>query len=86
MELPRRSRGDELLKPGELTALRARLLRAVADRGLREEYRRRIGRVMRARRDGGVVLFYVLKCAMHYHSHTMARQMASGSARLVNSF
>src|SRR3982750_4219881 len=25
MELPRRTRGDELLKPGELTALRARL-------------------------------------------------------------
>src|SRR5947209_11441734 len=31
MELPRRSRGDELLRPGELTALRARL-RAVAPR------------------------------------------------------
>src|SRR3954471_22627143 len=25
MELPRRNRGDELLRPGELTALRARL-------------------------------------------------------------
>src|SRR5215207_9304511 len=31
MELPRRTRGDELLKPGELTALRARL-RAMASR------------------------------------------------------
>ena len=27
MELPRRNRGDELLKPGELTAIRARLRR-----------------------------------------------------------
>ena len=31
MELPRRSRGDELLKPGELSALRARL-RQISDR------------------------------------------------------
>jgi len=31
MELPRRARGDELLKPGELTALRQRL-RQIAGR------------------------------------------------------
>src|SRR6476469_428482 len=30
MELPRRTRGDELLRPGELTALRERLRRVAA--------------------------------------------------------
>jgi hypothetical protein len=34
MELPRRGRGDELLKPGELTALRDRLRRASAKHDL----------------------------------------------------
>jgi hypothetical protein len=66
--------------------LRARLLGAVADRGLREEYRRRIGRVMRARRDGGIVLFYVLKCAMHYHAYRLVRQYQAEGRALVNTF
>ena len=38
------------------------------------------------RRDPGILLFYVLKCAMHYHAYTMAKEMASGQGRIVNSF
>src|SRR5438067_4032780 len=34
MELPRRARGDELLKPGELTRLRERLRKVAADHDL----------------------------------------------------
>jgi hypothetical protein len=66
--------------------LRARLLAAVPDRELREEYRRRLGRVMRVRHDGGVVLFYALKCAMHYHADRMVRQFQADGRTLVNTF
>ena len=64
----------------------ARLMRGLPDPALRREYHRRIWRVLKVRRDPGVLLFYVLKCAMHYHAYSMARQMASGQGRIVNSF
>ncbi|HMC66393.1 MAG TPA: radical SAM protein [Gemmataceae bacterium] len=63
-----------------------RLMMSVPDATLRRQYRRRLWRLLKARPDPGLFVLYLLKCAMHYHSHTMARQMASGSARLVNSF
>jgi radical SAM superfamily enzyme YgiQ (UPF0313 family) len=63
-----------------------RLMREIPEAGLRREYRRRLGRLLRRRRDPGLVLLYLIKCAMHYHHYTMARQMTSGRSPIYNSF
>jgi radical SAM superfamily enzyme YgiQ (UPF0313 family) len=63
-----------------------RLMRGVPDAGLRREYRRRLWRLVRSRPDPALLFNYLIKCAMHYHHHTMAREMARGQGRLVNSF
>jgi hypothetical protein len=63
-----------------------RLLRRVPDARLRREYRKRLAGVLRSRREPAVLLAYALKCAAHYHYHTMARQMAGGATRVYNSF
>src|SRR5262245_33137790 len=63
-----------------------RLLRGVPEAGLRREYLRRLGRLCRARPDPSLLLAFALKCALHYHQHTMARRMASGRTRVYNSF
>ena len=63
-----------------------RLIRSVPDRALRKEYARRIAMLVKARPDPTLLFFYVLKCAMHYHHVTMARQMTEGNTTLANSF
>jgi hypothetical protein len=63
-----------------------RLMQWVPEVKLRREYRRRIGRLLRARRDPTVFPVYLLKCALHYHQHTMAKQMALGDSPIYNSF
>jgi hypothetical protein len=40
----------------------------------------------KVRRDPAVLVHYLVKCAMHYHHHKMARQMASAQGTIVNSF
>ena len=62
----------------------ASLMWHVDDRGLRREYRRRAGRVLLAHRDPGLLLYYLIKCAMHYHLHRMAMDLAGG--RVLTSF
>jgi radical SAM superfamily enzyme YgiQ (UPF0313 family) len=62
------------------------LLCNLPDRNLRAEYRRRIVRLLRVRRDPAVLFVYLIKCAMHYHHYTMARQMSEREAPVVNSF
>jgi hypothetical protein len=64
----------------------ARLMHKVPDPALRREYRRRVARLLQVRRDPAVLLLYLVKCAMHYHSYTMARQMARGDRPVVNVF
>src|SRR5262249_4515416 len=63
-----------------------RLMRHIPEAGLRREYRKRIARLLRVRRAPDVLLVYLVKCAMHYHHHTMARQMAGGGGPVYNSF
>ena len=41
---------------------------------------------MKARRDPAVLFVYLVKCAMHYHHYTMARQMSERETHVVNSF
>ena len=64
----------------------ARLMQGVPEADLRKEYRKRLRRLVQVRRDPGTVLIYVIEMAIHYHAHTMARQMSSGGIRIVNSF
>jgi radical SAM superfamily enzyme YgiQ (UPF0313 family) len=61
------------------------LMRSVPEAELRREYRRRIGRLLKVRREPEVLFIYVIKCAMHYHHYTMARQMGQGERAVVNS-
>jgi radical SAM superfamily enzyme YgiQ (UPF0313 family) len=67
-------------------ALYHRLTTNVPEAWLRQEYRKRIRKLLRKRRNPGVLLMYLLKCAMHYHTYTLSKQLASGGSRLVNSF
>jgi radical SAM superfamily enzyme YgiQ (UPF0313 family) len=62
------------------------LMQGVPEASLRKEYRKRIWRLVKARPDPNLVILYIIKCAMHYHAHTMARQMALGGSRVYNSF
>jgi radical SAM superfamily enzyme YgiQ (UPF0313 family) len=64
----------------------ARLMSRVNEPALRKIYRERITRLMRRRPDPVVWFVYVLKCAIHYHHFTMAKEMATADSPLVNSF
>jgi radical SAM superfamily enzyme YgiQ (UPF0313 family) len=61
-----------------------RLTVVVPERSLRQEYRRRLWRLLRARPDANLAILYLFKCAMHYHQWTMAREMASGRTPIYN--
>ncbi len=63
-----------------------RLMRNIPERELRREYRKRFWRFVTARPNANIAFFYLIKCVMHYHQCTMARQMAVEHGRVVNSF
>jgi radical SAM superfamily enzyme YgiQ (UPF0313 family) len=83
---PWRRTGDLVKDMGRAVGLFARLMRRVPEAPLRREYRRRLARLLRERPDPRLIFLYTVKCAMHYHHFTMARQMAGGHTALVNSF
>lgn len=60
-----------------------RLIRGVP-RELRRQYARRMLRLVRHRPDPAVLFVGLIKCAVHYHHHTMAQQMARHEAAMVN--
>ena len=64
----------------------ARMMMGIPDPALRREYRKRIGRLIRARPDPGTILTYTFKCAQHYHAYTMARKMAAKRAAVVSGY
>jgi radical SAM superfamily enzyme YgiQ (UPF0313 family) len=68
------------------TVLFARLMRRIPEPELRREYRQRVWKLLKSRRDPSLLLLYVIKCAMHYHHHRMATQMTSGRTKVYNSF
>ena len=63
-----------------------RLMRHVPDKSLQHEYRRRIGRLLKSRRDPAVLFVYTLKCAVHFHHYTMSKQMARDESPVLNTF
>jgi hypothetical protein len=66
--------------------LYGRLMRQIPQASLRHEYRKRVTQLLWQRRDPALLMLYLIKCAMHYHHHTMAREMATGRSSVVNSF
>ncbi len=71
---------------GEALGIFARLMRHVPDAGLRREYRHRLWRVVKRRREPLVLQTYAIKCAMHHHVHTLVRQMLGEGRQITNSF
>jgi hypothetical protein len=53
------------------------LMRGVPDAELRREYRRRLMRLIRHRREPQIIQTYAVKCAMHYHAHRMVQELLS---------
>jgi hypothetical protein len=83
---PARRLGGIVKDLSRTLGLFARLMRRVPEASLRRQYRRRLARLLQKRPDPHLLFLYTVKCAMHYHHHTMARQMAVGQSALVNSF
>jgi radical SAM superfamily enzyme YgiQ (UPF0313 family) len=55
-----------------------RLMWKVPEPELRRIYRRRMTTMLRHRPDPSVLFICVVKCAMHYHQHTMSREISEG--------
>src|SRR6516162_3533437 len=53
------------------------LMRGIPDAELRREYRRRLMRLVRHRREPQIIQTYAVKCAMHYHAHRMVQALLS---------
>jgi hypothetical protein len=62
------------------------LMLRVPDAALRRVYRRRFWRLLGRRPDPDLTILFMIKCAMHYHKYSMARQMAAGDVPVYNSF
>jgi hypothetical protein len=63
-----------------------RLLNAIPEKHLRQEYRRRFWRFLKAKRRPGLAFFYLFHIAMHYHAYSMSRNMTSKRTAIFNSY
>ena len=57
-----------------------RLMNHVESTTLRKEYRHRIWQAMKATRDPGMILIYVMKCAVHHHTDRLINDLEGGVA------
>jgi radical SAM superfamily enzyme YgiQ (UPF0313 family) len=64
----------------------SRIMRRLPEANLRREYRRRMWRLLKVRRDPGLWFVYLIKCAQHYHTYQLAKQMTNRRTPIVNSF
>jgi radical SAM superfamily enzyme YgiQ (UPF0313 family) len=62
------------------------LMHGVPDAELRQEYHRRAAGFLRSRPEPAALFVYLLKCAIHYHHYTLAREMAGHESKITNSF
>jgi radical SAM superfamily enzyme YgiQ (UPF0313 family) len=70
----------------QAVGLFARLMLHVKEPHLRREYRTRVWRIFTERREPGVLLYYVIKCAFHYHLYKMAETFRAGRCETMNTF
>jgi radical SAM superfamily enzyme YgiQ (UPF0313 family) len=66
--------------------LLARFTWKLREPALRREYLRRIWRVVRERPDPSMLWLTLVKCACHYHAHTMASRMSRGQTPVTNTY
>jgi radical SAM superfamily enzyme YgiQ (UPF0313 family) len=82
----RRGWRAEALALFQAVALGARLMRKVPEPQLRRAYSLRLWRALATCRSPALVRLYAVRCAMHYHFCTLARNLAAGQGgRVVNS-
>ncbi len=70
----------------QAVGLFVRLMSGIPERHLKREYRRRVWRYLKYRRNPGMLLLYLVKVAQHYHAYTMATRMKEGRSPLYNSY
>jgi radical SAM superfamily enzyme YgiQ (UPF0313 family) len=70
----------------EAFVLMARLMARVRDRSLRQVYRQRMWRFLRARRNPTAVRVYAIKCAVHYHMHQLVGALAASGGAVINTY
>ena len=58
----------------------------VPDRALRKQYRKRLWGFLKVHRRPGLLLYYVVHLAMHYHVSKLAKDMSTRESQLVNSY
>jgi radical SAM superfamily enzyme YgiQ (UPF0313 family) len=82
-----RRRRAALRALAQTAGLFARLMARVGEPSLRREYRRRMLRLLRVRREPEMLLIYALKCAIHAHVHALTQAMARrGGGQVGNTF
>ncbi|WP_152050063.1 B12-binding domain-containing radical SAM protein [Tautonia marina] len=57
------------------------LMTSVPDPKLRREYRRRLWRYLKHRKNPGMALVYLLHIAMHFHAYTLARSLREATSQ-----
>lgn len=83
---PLRRMGLGIVLGVQALVLTWRLVRHVREPGLSRDYLKRIARFARAVPRPLYIFLYVLKCGIHYHQHTLARDLAQQDGRFVNTF
>jgi hypothetical protein len=63
-----------------------RILSAIPEKHLRQEYKKRFWRFLKFKRRPGLALFYLFHIAMHYHAYSMSRNMTSKRTAIFNSY
>src|SRR5262245_12730242 len=63
-----------------------RLLWAIPEKHLRQEYKKRFWRFLKFKRRPGLARFYLFHIIMHYHAYSMSRDMTSKRTAIVNSY
>ena len=63
-----------------------RLLSAIPEKHLRQEYKKRFWRFLKVKRRPGLAHFYLFHIAMHYHAYTMSQNMTSNRTAIVNTY
>ena len=63
-----------------------RLLNAIPEKHLRQEYKKRFWRFLKVKRRPGLAFFYLFHIAMHYHAYSMSRNMTSKRTAIFNSY
>jgi radical SAM superfamily enzyme YgiQ (UPF0313 family) len=70
----------------EASGVLLRLMTSVPDNSLRNVYRRQVLRLLRVRRNPAVLRVYAIKCAIHFHMHTLVRALSARDLPLLNTF